>query len=778
MSESKPPGIVASKDFGDFKKQKETIVARTTHAGQSKRARIIELIASTEEQLQTSNSIIQNAVTLGESFKVTKQIVNTLLAPAKELADILGSLSEIHPAIGVVATVFKAVVRLETDRQENDRQIAVLYDSMAHMLIVLVYMEDIFERKDGIQHMLTQKLDDIASLIKEFGNFCDVYYKSRSIVRFLRSSKFKEKLSEFAQRFEGTKKGLQNLVSHRTAKLVDKTSEKIDEINTNVSQLIEFMEIQTSREREAAELIATKGGIEAVLKDDKLLDEVAQAMGDKITASVQLNLRQDLAQQLVDNRLFFDVKMEGVKEQISEKIERSTNSILLKMEDGPHELVHDPDIKKIWKEFRIEFHRSNGVTVSKAGTLFQPCITTLSKHSFVTIVFDRLYYKIRSHAGTQLTDYVVYPAIGDAIDEDNSGYVSLHELNHFFSSKPHGWSVPQWLAYWAAGWYKDNLRYRDKIMSRLKLLEDSLQFLRPENEATLRSLIDNIKPQIRRIVLSLYDDVLDYFQGESEESTRLDNLRNQFTAITTKEVEEQLAKSKFELDDKRTLKLVLGRSRFESRLFCVMHRLLKRHHKFFDLAKDNVLQEGVAISMANSWDVIFDAFVQRMRELSESWRQQRMDVELQAQWYSNGLFEDWYTHNKALPEAEDDYGDAWAEEDYDAGTEVDESELVEYATRPSTSTGHYDDVPSILHSPDIEASPIGDMDFRTISSFSGQNLRPGEGYHKRSSSRATNESDRTSTAVTELEDRMKKLEGKVDNLTDLMTQILQQLKGK
>ncbi|ELU43679.1 hypothetical protein AG1IA_02288 [Rhizoctonia solani AG-1 IA] len=194
-----------------------------------------------------------------------------------------------------------------------------------------------------------------------------------------------------------------------------------------------------------------------------------------------------------------------------------------------------------------------------------------------------------------------------------------------------------------------------------------------------------------------------------------------------------------------------------------MHRLLKRHHKFFDLAKDNVLQEGVAISMANSWDVIFDAFVQRMRELSESWRQQRMDVELQ---------------NKALPEAEDDYGDAWAEEDYDAGTEVDESELVEYATRPSTSTGHYDDVPSILHSPDIEASPIGDMDFRTISSFSGQNLRPGEGYHKRSSSRATNESDRTSTAVTELEDRMKKLEGKVDNLTDLMTQILQQLKGK
>lgn len=215
MSESKRSGVLTSKDFEDFNQQKDTIKARSTHAENSKRARIrtstgseisclfeltgcpVELITSTEEHLQTSNSIIQNAVTLGESFKVTKQIVNTLLAPAKDLADLLGSLSEIHPAIGVVATIFQvsyppcssglancldqAVVKLEIDRQENDKQIAVLYDSMSHMLIILAYMEEIFERKDGIQHLLKQKLDEIANLIKEFGNFCDVYYKHRSI---------------------------------------------------------------------------------------------------------------------------------------------------------------------------------------------------------------------------------------------------------------------------------------------------------------------------------------------------------------------------------------------------------------------------------------------------------------------------------------------------------------------------------------------------------------------------------------------------------------------
>jgi hypothetical protein len=68
---------------------------------------LVELITTTEEHLQTANAIIQNATTVVETFKVTKQVVSTLLAPAKDLADLLGVLSDIHPAIGAVATVFK-----------------------------------------------------------------------------------------------------------------------------------------------------------------------------------------------------------------------------------------------------------------------------------------------------------------------------------------------------------------------------------------------------------------------------------------------------------------------------------------------------------------------------------------------------------------------------------------------------------------------------------------------------------------------------------------------
>jgi hypothetical protein len=67
------------------------------------------------------------------------------------------------------------------DRQENDKQVAVLYNSMSNMLIVLAYMDDIFMRKDGLHELLDKKLEEMVNLINDFGNFCDVYYKHRSV---------------------------------------------------------------------------------------------------------------------------------------------------------------------------------------------------------------------------------------------------------------------------------------------------------------------------------------------------------------------------------------------------------------------------------------------------------------------------------------------------------------------------------------------------------------------------------------------------------------------
>jgi hypothetical protein len=40
----------------------------------------------------------------------------------------------------------------------------------------------------------------------------------------------------------------------------------------------------------------------------------------------------------------------------------------------------------------------------------------------------------------------VLPAIGDAIDEDSSGYLSVTEVDHFFQKKPKEWGSSEWIA--------------------------------------------------------------------------------------------------------------------------------------------------------------------------------------------------------------------------------------------------------------------------------------------------------------------------------------------
>ena len=44
------------------------------------------------------------------------------------------------------------------------------------------------------------------------------------------------------------------------------------------------------------------------------------------------------------------------------------------------------------------------------------------------------------------SELTVHPAIGDAIDEDSSGYLSVTEVDHFFQKKPKEWSSSEWIA--------------------------------------------------------------------------------------------------------------------------------------------------------------------------------------------------------------------------------------------------------------------------------------------------------------------------------------------
>lgn len=72
-------------------------------------------------------------------------------------------------------------MKLELDRQENDKQIATLYHSMSSMLVVLAKLDDVFTEESDLTELLDHKLDEIVTILNDFGNFCDVYYKHRTV---------------------------------------------------------------------------------------------------------------------------------------------------------------------------------------------------------------------------------------------------------------------------------------------------------------------------------------------------------------------------------------------------------------------------------------------------------------------------------------------------------------------------------------------------------------------------------------------------------------------
>ncbi|KAF8715605.1 hypothetical protein RHS02_10002, partial [Rhizoctonia solani] len=688
----------------------------------------------TESQLEAGKAIIANPSAISKVSKVTKQVINTLLASAKSLAELLGIVSEAVPPTEPIAEIFKSLLKLELDRQDNDKRIAVLYHSMSTMLIVLAKLDNVFDEQGDLAEILNRKLDDIVGLLNEFGNFCDVYYKHRTVVRFLRISRYNNLVNDFAESFANTRQELEALILNHTTLVVMQTSNTVDLIARELSELTKFMNTQTSRERDAQELVKSKGGVEKVSKasDNDLICEVSTKLGDPIRSSAQTNrsiqysLNEDLSRQIRDNQALFVMKLTSVKEELAEAINKSTITILRGLDAGPHEVINDHDIKSIWRDMvGISSCYCDSSSLTHDNKKWRN--TAKSRH-FVSAVqyhFEQQFRRyMNEHEGAQhpdcwtlnyLSRVIFYPAIADAIDEER---------------------------------------------------------IHPENKGPLQDYLSEVAENVRLIVDSLYNNVLEYFEADSAEAVNLVSLREKYAEHVTKEVEERLDQAKYTIDDTHTLSLIIGiGNRLESRLLCVIHRLLKRHHKIFDIAKDKPLQEGITISMTASLQVIFEAFTKRTRSLMESWRQQRLDANLQAEWYAYGLFEDWYKREKGA-ESDEEYD----EQDLSEEESTDElEELEDQATRPPTEDGSVVETEARSdeeHS--VDEADDGSDEAEGVDT--GVDDLEGDDNGDKNSSRDCGSKIRTGYQR-DVERRLDRLEGQMDELKGLMLKILEHLDG-
>ncbi|PSS37523.1 hypothetical protein PHLCEN_2v637 [Hermanssonia centrifuga] len=635
---------------------------------------IRELISSAQEKLQNAEDLVSKTEGVIDSTKVTKKMVSDLLAPAQAIVSLLDAVADVHPAIKVVAVIVKGVIQLELARHENDKQIAVVYFTMSSLLFLLGDLDPLFGDEQELHQRLHIRLDAVGDTVKDFA-------------KLLRSSGYKEKLSGYASDFADHKKELHVL-------LTSQSSLKVADIQVDVKKIVAFIDAKTAKEQKVDELIEGMGGLDAALKSDKNLDELAKKLGEKMDTSTRRAVRADIDEALKANVLMFELKLDRISQHIQESVEGSTKTILLKLDEGPHMYIEDPDVQSIWKEMGSRLSAKTRVFLDAVHSYFsrkfiQHELDTGSPHPDVwTLHF--------------LSKIIFYPSIGDGIDEDSSGFVSVHEVNSFLKSRPKGlnWSVAQWIAFWAAAPYKTDVEHQSKIESMVSSLESLAEDVLSQNQKRVKYFCGITK---KLNLISVYDNILAFY-GESDENDgtyeALEKLRVAWRNLELKRIKANLEKTRYRLKGVEAVAIITDGRRVEQSIMCLIYLLLHHHMKIVKLATVQTVSVAEFEDMRETWEYLFDAFDQRLDTLLEVWRQQRLDTSTQVECYAGGLFKRWHEKNQADEDESDSEEDDESDYDYSSGSEEDEEDGDEDQEGDETgSVDHGRELASVLSSP-------------------------------------------------------------------------------
>ncbi|KAF7355150.1 hypothetical protein MSAN_01430700 [Mycena sanguinolenta] len=611
------PEMPTSFDQHETEQLALTIGAKVKRDEESMAAKIGELVVASNEKLMVAETII-NKVIENDSVKLAKEQAEAILSPAKEVIAVLNVIKNIHPVIGAVTTIFTALIKLEADRRENDKSIAVLHLTMTNLLFELSYLQPSFEAANKIKPMLHQFLENVCKTMHQFGNFCDVYYKQRSIVKMIRSSSYKSKLAGYATAFEDHKKDLKHLMITKTAATVTKMDSEVRDVSAKLDQVLAFINMQSRKEKWVGKKIQELGGEEKVVSDDKLLAKIGKVVKEEINPQIKYALRENIDDAIKSNFARFSLKVETAMNEIKDAVQRSTETIMTRLDSGPHDLIEDEDIKAVWKDMNWR-------------------LSCKSRH-FVDAVHHHFAEKFAKYT---LEKGEIHPEhwtlkflsniICDAIDEDGSGYLSVHEVDRFFKACPRGWTTTQWMAYWAAGWYLNAVTYRHRCMALLDSIEVASKNVMPQNKSSLKPYLKKeCYGRIRLMLEGLYIDNLQYHGEGGVEYESLERFRRERMNVEVNNMKAHLAKPNYDLDSKEAVLAVLGTHRVEISVLPLLFLVLQRHKKIIDLASKLLLQEIEFDAMIECIQNISDVFETRFRNLLESWRQQRLDTKYQS----------------------------------------------------------------------------------------------------------------------------------------------------
>ncbi|KAJ7115777.1 hypothetical protein C8R44DRAFT_213727 [Mycena epipterygia] len=584
--------------------------------------------------------------------------LNTFMEGMPVLMNALDEVAKLHPFIGVAVMAFKAVWALEQKRRDNDRKILALHMEMKEMMGVLTQLKNVKDADeiapDGstIKGRMQEIVKGTADDIKACANACDTYTKKKLVVKILKGPVWEGKLVAFAGKFTKRRSEFEFALSIHTALGVDQANQTLgsvdkttQEMNAKMDMMMKmFQQFVAPEQKEMMRLVEQKGGLQACQENDKILKELSDleskssgsggAAPSAKTAgktSALEDLKDDLMADpdaaMEKNLTVFSRKFEVQKRQIVDEltkvVEREGDRVISAITAGPHDKIIDPDVYKIWKEM--------GWRGSVKSRHFVMALRDYYQEGAEDAEAAAASGKKRNPDDWALAYLNVsrLQSISEAFDDDASGFVTVAEANAFTTSRPAGWTLPHWVAFWAVGFHQSMSIYATKIRELIAKMFALRALVLPANRTAVNSYLEAIYQGVTSLESALapcyvnealQEKFSSYVEGEEA------RLRGNLEAVD------------YDLDAANTLTLVTGQGRIERFLLPMIYLLLKRDFEIFRICQKKVIHPDELWDSGDTLGYVFSAAQERVDLLQATFQQQKVDIGQEFKTYAHGLF--------------------------------------------------------------------------------------------------------------------------------------------
>ncbi|TRM70480.1 hypothetical protein BD626DRAFT_449032 [Schizophyllum amplum] len=681
--------------------------------------------------------------------------INHFAERSAVLVNVLDEISNIHPFISVAVLALKAIIKFELKRRENSQKVLALYVQMTEMMSVLeplrLIRDSHHRAPDGtvLENTIRPLMPIIAQDITACGNVCDAYTNKSIIAKVIKSFTYEQRLAEYGEKFSQHHKSLHFAISLHTTMGVYQLDEKV---SVNTKMLVEILHrLDSPREREISLRVSAKGGPNACMDNDTVLEQLARMdprMGDRASSGdekrqlrrdaqelshvfyLKKKLQDDLDESLEENSQRFLGKLKAMKddmigalENVEKSVHRESDRIIDEMHRGPHARIKDKEIHELWQDmnwrksvkslhftFALRDHlieksrRSVGRDGKVHGTSTNN--TPPDLHSPGPTTYHVAHTDQLQDIGRAFLD-TSQQRKRDTDDEqwaiDALTMVTIQPISEAFDDDGTGFisthevnaltsSRPEdWsLLRWLVYWGEG--WYEALVDYRRKIwrtMQKLYSSLQDMHHAN-RNAVDQYLGHIAFQRIELLLRGLNRSRPTVNPSV-LERVR-EYTRKEEDRLQHQLAEVRYEIDDRSTLEVVKGRSqRIERYIFPLLHLILCRHLEIIQSGATHLLNEADLATASQSLGQLMAAVDERVVRLNAVLRQSKADGQARLATYAFGMVK-----GDADNSTDDDVDRADDHADETVDATVDDANDDACATNRTDIVGHESKTPNII----------------------------------------------------------------------------------